>query len=143
MKRLFYQHAAAVINQAVLDFFDLEVNKKCDIANPDKMTTYAVGQGIKFALRNKYPTAKDADVNQFVSCIVRNILHISSPIIHALIADTPSLKIWQGIIDSKREDLIKRYAGSQKSNEDIYIAITEKLLMDLEQRFFVSQAIPQ
>jgi len=132
MKRLIACSAAGIINTAVMNFYGIQ----CSIINPDQLAAYAIMQAIKCAVGHKYPKAKEDDVHQFVACIVQNILHIDPEIVLELTSEKPSLRIWQDVVDSIRTNLIKRYAGSQMTNDKIYEIVTDKLLAELESRFF-------
>ena len=136
MKRLFYQHANAVINQKVLDHFAISVNPKRDISNPDKMTAYAIKQALLHAIRAKYPIASNETTEQFVCVVIDSILHLDPIIAFSLTGDKPSLRIWEDIIDTIRKKVTWRYAGSSMSNEKQYEIIVENMLEDLENRFF-------
>ena len=139
MKRLFYLKADAIINQAVLDHFAIQVNPKRDIASPDQITAHAIKQALLHVIHAKYPIASHETVEQFVCVIIGSIMHHDPVIAVSLNGEKSSLRIWDEIINAIRAEWIEHYAGSPISNEDIYVAITCQMLVDLEQRFFSSR----
>lgn len=136
MQRLICCNPAGIINATIMQFYGINVSEQRDISNLDPNTAYAIMQAIKCAVGCKYSKAKEDDVNQFIACIVQNILHIDPEIVLELTSEKPSLRIWQDVVDSIRTNLIKRYAGSQMTNDKIYEIVTDKLLAELESRFF-------
>lgn len=136
VKRLFNQQADAVINQTVLDHFAISVNPKRDISSPDKITAHAIKQALLHVIHARYPKASQDTVEQFVCVVIDSILHLDPIIALSLTGDKPSLQHWGEIINAIRADLIGYYAGSPMSNADIFVVITRKIIMGLEQRFF-------
>lgn len=136
MRRLFFQQADSIINQAVLTYFAIECNEKRDIAQPDKITVYAIMRAMEVVIVQKHPQASKTAVIQFVSCVMKSIMHIEPKLLPEIISKQASLAIWHEIVDSMRQKLIAHYAGSHLTNEEIYERVAKELLLDLESRFF-------
>ena len=136
MKRLFQQHADAIINTKIMELYGIVVSAKRDISNPDKMTAYAIKQALLHAIRAKYSNASNETTDQFVCVVIDSIMHLDPIIAFSLTGDKASLRIWEDIIDTMRKKITWRYAGSCMSNEKLYEIIVENMLKDLENRFF-------
>ena len=136
MKRLFFQQADAIINQAVLDHFAIKVNPQRDIASPDKITTYAIKQALINAVRTRFLEASTETIQQYVCVILCHVFHVDPQIIGELQLNKPSVILWGEIVEAIRKKIIWDFAGSSKSNDELYQVIVEELLQDLENRFF-------
>ena len=136
MGRLFYQRADAIINKAVLDHFAIEVNPKRDIANPDKITAYAIKQALINAVGTRFPEASTEAIQQYVCVILCRVFHVDPQIIGELQLNKPSVILWGEIVEAIRKKIIWDFAGSSKSNDELYKLIVEQMLRELENRFF-------
>jgi len=136
MKRLISSSTAGIINASVINFYNIECSEQRDIGNLDKSTAYAIRQAMVHVLQMRYPKAEGQKVNQFVSCIIRYIMHMEPEIAGKLTENEPLLCTWGRVVDGVRQNLIKAYAGSEMSNEKVIAAIVPKLLNELERTFF-------
>lgn len=136
MKRLISSSTAGIINAAVIHYYGLECSEQRDISNLDKSTAYGIKQAMVHVLQMRYPKAEEKQVNQFVSCIIRYIMHMEPEIAGKLTENEPLLCTWGRVVDGIRQTLIKAYVGSEMSNEKVIAAIVPKLLNELERTFF-------
>ena len=136
MKRLISSSTAGIINAAVLQYYNIECNEQRDIGNLNKSTAYAIKQAMVHSIHNRYPKAEEKQVNQFVSCIIRYIMHMEPEIAGKLTENEPLLCTWGRVIDDIRQKLIKVYAGSEMSNDKVIAAIVPELLKELERTYF-------
>lgn len=136
MKRLIKSNAAGIINETVLQHYGIELSERRDIANIDERTAYAIKQAMVHVLQMRYPKAEAQKVNQFVSCIIRYIMHMEPEIVLKLTENEPLLCTWGRVVDGIRRSLIKTHAGSEMSNDKVIVTIVPELLKELERTYF-------
>ena len=136
MKRLISSSTAGIINASVIYFYNIECSEQRDVGVLDKDTAYAIKQAMVHVIQNRYPEAKEKQVNQFAACVIRYIMHMEPEIAEKLTENEPLLCTWGRVVDAIRQKLVKTYAQSELSNEKVIAAIVPKLLEEFESTYF-------
>jgi hypothetical protein len=132
MKRLFYDRASCLVNQTVLDYFEIKLNKQKDLANLDKIATHAIKQAILFVLKHRHPDAEKWIVELMANSILRYVMHLEPQIVREETKEDAQVLLWGSIVKALREFSIKKCAGSSLPNDVIISYVVKEIIIGLE-----------
>lgn len=132
MKRLMENRASRLVNRTVLNFYEINLNQRKDLAYLDKTTIHGIKQAMLVAVAHRYPDAADWIVDLLVSCILRYVMHLDPQIVQEETNENAQLLLWGSVVTAIREFSATKFADSSLPNEILVPHVVEEILIGLE-----------
>ena len=136
MKRLLSFNADAIINTEIINYYGIKYCGKCEIGKLDYKSSHAIKQALNHSVREKFPEADKVIASQYVSCIIKYVMHLEPEIAEILTQDEDSVAIYMGVVGALRRNFINEFSEIMIGSEEICIIVVNKLLERLERLFF-------
>ena len=132
MKRLMENRASRLVNRTVLNFYEINLNQRKDLAYLDKTTIHGIKQAMLVAVAHRYPDAADWITNLMVNCVLSFVMHLDPQLVRGEANADAQLLLWGNVVTAIREFSATKYASSSLPNDVLVPHVVEEILLGLE-----------